>query len=219
MTCRFTMVFLSSIMPPVNQCTLMLALPVWGPFFDNQVYALLLPGSWQDVNIAYIEMINILVALKVCHVQWAGLKVSIKCDNQAVVSVLSTGKTRDKVTAKYARNVFLWLSAFNIYIQVVHIPGKMNPVDDFLSRWHKTVNNVSKLQALVHPVIWIHIVVMPFNLCFRYLATGTSSDTICNIQALQCLFRVNQESVFTPLQNFPGLFGFHMCLDIHRVTK
>ena len=43
----------------------------------------------------------------------------IKCDNQAVVSVLTTGKTRNRVMAKYARNVFLWLSAFNIDIQVV----------------------------------------------------------------------------------------------------
>ena len=123
-----------------------------GAIFDSQVYALPLPHSWQDVNIAYTEMINILVALKVWHIQWAGLQ----CDNQAVVSVLNTGKTRDRVMAKYARNVFLWLSAFNIDIQVVHIPGKMNPVADLLSRWHKTANNVSKLQALIHPVTWIY---------------------------------------------------------------
>ena len=82
----------------------------------------------------------ILVALKIWHIQWAGLKVWIQCDNQAVVSVLNTGKTRHRVMAKYARNVFLWLSAFNIDIQVVHIPGKMNPVADIWS-----VNNVSKL--------------------------------------------------------------------------
>ena len=58
--------------------------------------------------------------------------------------------------AKCARNVFLWLSAFNIGIQVVHIPGKMNPVAYLLSRWHKTVNIVSKLQELIHPVTWVH---------------------------------------------------------------
>ena len=97
-------------------------------------------------------MINILVALKVWHIQWAVLKVQIQCDNQAVVSVLNTGKTHDRVMAKYTRNVFL-----NIDIQVVHIPGKMNPVADLLSRWHKTVNNVSKLQELIHPVTWVHI--------------------------------------------------------------
>ena len=101
-------------------------------------------------------MINILVALKVWHIQWAGLKVRIQCDNLAVVSVFNTGGTRDRVMAKYARNIFLWLSAFNIDIQVVHIPGKMNPVVDLLSRWHNTADNVSKLQALIHPVTWIH---------------------------------------------------------------
>ena len=127
-----------------------------GAIFGTQVYALPLPQSWQDVNIAYTEMINILVALKVWHLQWAGLRVRILCDNEAVVSVLNTGRTRDRVMAMYARNVFLWLSAFNIDIQVVHIPGKMNPVADLLSRWHKTVNNVPKLQALIHPVTWIH---------------------------------------------------------------
>ena len=111
-----------------------------------------LPNIWHDQNIAYIEMINILVAPKVWHVQWTGTRVLIKCDNQAVVSVLSTGKTCDSTMAKYARNIFLWLSACNIDIMVVHIPGKMNPVSDLLSRWNVTANNVSKLQQLVHPV-------------------------------------------------------------------
>ena len=36
-----------------------------GAIFDGRVYAMPLPNSWWDVNIAYTEMINILVALKV----------------------------------------------------------------------------------------------------------------------------------------------------------
>ena len=71
------------------------------------------------------------------------------------MSVLSTGKTHDSTMVKYARNIFLWLSACNIDIMVVHIPGKVNPVADLLSRWNITANNVSKLQQLVHPVTWI----------------------------------------------------------------
>ena len=62
-----------------------------GAIFDNQIYALSLPVSYQQLNVAYLEMLNILVALKVCHTQWAGLKVQIKCDIQAVVSVLNSG--------------------------------------------------------------------------------------------------------------------------------
>ena len=114
-----------------------------------------LPASWLNTNIAYTEMINILVALKVLHKQWSGHKVLVKCDNQAVVSVLNTGKTRDSTLSKYARYIFLWLSAFNISIMVVHVPGKLNPVADLLSRWNITVDNFSKLQQLVHPVTWV----------------------------------------------------------------
>ena len=48
-----------------------------GAIFDHQVCTLPLPSSWRDLNIAYTELINILVALKVWHTQWAGLSVLI----------------------------------------------------------------------------------------------------------------------------------------------
>ena len=50
-----------------------------------------------------------------------GLQVLIKCDNQAVVAVLNNGKTCDTILAKYARNIFLWLSACNIDVKAVHV--------------------------------------------------------------------------------------------------
>ena len=77
--------------------------------------------------------------------------VLIKCDNQAVVAVLNN------TLARYARNIFLWLSACNIDMKVVHVAGKLNPVADLLSRWHITNNNFQKLQEMVHPVTWISI--------------------------------------------------------------
>ena len=116
-----------------------------------------LPGEWSYKNIAHPEMVNILVAIKVWHVQWAGLSVMIKCDNQAVVSVLTTGKTRDQTLATYARNIFMWLIAFNIDIKVVHVAGKLNPVADLLSRWRFIVNNHKKLAQLVQSVTWIPV--------------------------------------------------------------
>ena len=66
-----------------------------------------------------------------------------------MVSVLNTAKTRDGVMAKYARNIFLWLSAFNIDTKVVHVPVKLNPVADLLSRWYLTHNIVQKLEKEV----------------------------------------------------------------------
>ena len=118
---------------------------------------MVLPHDWSCKNIAYLEMINILVAIKVWHIQWANHSVMVKCDNQAIVSVLTTGKTRDQTMATYARNIFMWLSAFNIDIKVVHVSGKLNPVADLLSRWHVTLNNYEKLAQLVQPVTWISV--------------------------------------------------------------
>ena len=44
--------------------------------------------KWRSKNIAHLEMINILVALTLWYVMWAGLSVLIKCNNQAMVPVL-----------------------------------------------------------------------------------------------------------------------------------
>ena len=128
-----------------------------GAIYDQQVYAMDLPREWGSKNIAYLEMINILVAIKVWHTQWANQSVLIKCDNQAVVSVLATGRTRDQTMATYARNIFMWLSTFNIDIRVVHVAGKLNPVADLLSRWQFTVNNYEKLAQLAPSVTWIPV--------------------------------------------------------------
>ena len=126
-----------------------------GAIYETQVYALPLPDAWQNVNIATLEMLNILVALKVWHSQWAGHRVLIHCDNQAVVSVLNTGKARDEFLCKIARNIFMWLSACNIDLQVVHVAGRCNTIADLLSRWFITSNNFQKLQQLIDPVTWI----------------------------------------------------------------
>ena len=125
--------------------------------YDHQVYAMRLTQDWSSKNIAYLEMVNILVAIKVWHAQWANLNVIIKCEIQAVVSVLSTGRTHDKTLASYARNIFMWLSAFNVEIKVIHVPGRLNPVADLLSRWYDTANNHEKLAQLVQPVTWVPV--------------------------------------------------------------
>ena len=128
-----------------------------GGIFDSQVFALPLAQEYRHVNIAYLEMLNTLVVLKVWHSQWAGLKVLIKCDNQAVVSVLNSGRSRDQVLAEYARNIFLRTSTFNIDLKVVHVPGKLNDVADLLSRLFITRDNSQKLQKQVNPVVWVPV--------------------------------------------------------------
>ena len=86
------------------------------------------------MNIAHLEMVNILVALKVFCRQWAGKRVMVHCDNQAVVCVLQSGKVRDPFLGACARNVWLWAATFDIELTYVHVMGKYNRAADLLSR-------------------------------------------------------------------------------------
>ena len=98
---------------------------------------------------------------------WADKKVKIHCDNQAVVEVLTTGKTKDPFLATCARNIWLITAIFNIEIIVIHVSGKHNQIADLLSRWVITVDPECKLRQLLPNFIWIntHIDLTKLNLC------------------------------------------------------
>ena len=56
--------------------------------------------SWlfqKITKIVHLEMVNIILALRVFGPMWKGKKITIKCDNDAVVKVLSHGRARDPV--------------------------------------------------------------------------------------------------------------------------
>ena len=55
------------------------------------------------------------MALKIWAYQWTDCKVRIQCDNMAVVEVLASGKTKDKVLPTYAKNIWLIASLYNLF--------------------------------------------------------------------------------------------------------
>ena len=71
-----------------------------GAIFDNQVYHVPTPFEMLGTNIAILEMYNILVAIRVWGNVWRCKTIEIFCDNEAVVTVLNTGKTRKVESAK-----------------------------------------------------------------------------------------------------------------------
>ena len=100
-------------------------------------------------------MLNVLVALKIWANQWNNCKVRIQCHNIAVVEVLASGKTKDKVLATCTRNIWLLSSLYNITLQVDHNPGRDNTVSDLLSRFKFDEDSYLKLnQYITHPQ-WI----------------------------------------------------------------
>ena len=64
---------------------------------ENYVYHLPIEKGYENCNIVHLEMVNILVAIRLFTKQWAGRKILVKCDNQAVVTVLSSGQNTRSV--------------------------------------------------------------------------------------------------------------------------
>ena len=105
-------------------------------------------------NIAHLEMVNVVVALKAWGQLWANKHVKICCDNRAVVDVLSFVKAWDLVLETCARNVWLLSAIYNITIVVSHVKGTNNVVADLLSKWRGSKEDNDKLQHLVDTPIW-----------------------------------------------------------------
>ena len=64
---------------------------VWG----NVVCNLPIPLGFRNMSIVHLEMVNILLAVKIFSKLWTGKCVLIRCSNQAVVSVLQSGRACD----------------------------------------------------------------------------------------------------------------------------
>ena len=76
-----------------------------GGSYESMVYALPIPKDFMNYNIAHLEILNIVVALKVWAQQWANKRIKINCDNMAVVEVLRNGRATDNILALMARNI------------------------------------------------------------------------------------------------------------------
>ena len=70
----------------------MLVLLAWG--VHMAIWCMLYPSPKANLNynIAHLEILNIIVALKVWATHWANRRIRIHCDNMAVVEVLNSGR-------------------------------------------------------------------------------------------------------------------------------
>ena len=99
---QFIGVVYYDIRPVQGELHLDVSLTGTGGIFDNQCYALSIPKNFKNYTIVHLEMVNILVALKVWAYQWKDKKIRVKCDNMAVVEVLTSCKAKDGILGTYA---------------------------------------------------------------------------------------------------------------------
>lgn len=102
-------------------------------------------------SISELEAINIGVALhSFVDQSWAGSHIRVLCDNLPSVTIMQTGKGRNKVILEVARAIWMLQAKFNIDISYDHIKGELNTLADALSRAHLSPKAELLANKLIH---------------------------------------------------------------------
>jgi hypothetical protein len=91
-------------------------------------------GDFPVDNINVLEMYPILAATRRWGSQWRDRRVCLITDNTQVMSALNTGRSRNKTTMKFLREIFWCSVIYNFEISSVYISTHVNVVADALSR-------------------------------------------------------------------------------------
>ena len=89
----------------------------------------------QQLPIHQLEMLAVLVGVRIWGSYCQGLRVQIYCDNESVVRVINSSRTKDPFMATCLRELWLEVAEFGFQLRAVHLPGEENRVPDWLSRW------------------------------------------------------------------------------------
>ena len=100
-----------------------------------------------DLKIVHLEMMNLVVAFRLWEKFWRHSSIHIYCDNEAVVQVVASHKTRDLFLSACIRNIWLLRAVFDVDLHIFHIRGFHNNKSDLLSRLH---SNKMVDQDLLH---------------------------------------------------------------------
>ena len=108
---------------------------IGGYLIGKEYFYYRLPVRFRFTNIAYMELIAVIVALKVWGDWLSEKRIVIGCDNQSVVAVVNNGKSRDLFLQAGMREVVYLLSIHKCELQLRFVLSTKNEVSDWLSRW------------------------------------------------------------------------------------
>jgi len=104
--------------------------------------------------IHHLELLVIMVAVHLWGHLWSGQRIQVFCDNEAVVTVLNSGCTKDPVLAQCLREIWFSTAQAQFESRAVHLTSEDNRVADYLSHWHLSatyrdylINNHLELKA------------------------------------------------------------------------
>ena len=101
------------------------------------------PATLQSEQIAIKELIPIVLSCTIWGKHWKAMTIQANCDNDAVVSIINSGYSREPFLMHLLRCIFFTSTKFNFTTTAAHIPGRHNTLADAISR-----NNVPLFLSL-----------------------------------------------------------------------
>ena len=109
----------------------------YGGTMGNQYFRGRFPAQYQNKNIATLEMWAVMAALRLWGQELTGKYFWIHVDNEAVASIINTGRSKDNKLQNTLCEIVLLAARHQFVIKARHmyIAGVDNRVPDWLSRW------------------------------------------------------------------------------------
>ena len=114
----------------------------FGRIFRNQWFQ----GKWlphqtlntKNISIDWQELYAIVVACYIWASVWAQKRIIFYCDNQAVVSIINSKRSKSPRIIDLVRALTLKTMKYNFYFKAVLVPGHSNDIADSISRFQQT---------------------------------------------------------------------------------
>lgn len=87
------------------------------------------------LSMALLELYPIVVACILWGDRWCGKRIVFYCDNQAVVHIISKGRSKEPTIMKFMRRLTMCAAHNNFAVYSTYIPGVQNEIADSLSRF------------------------------------------------------------------------------------
>lgn len=109
-----------------------------GAYFHSVFPEEIMQNNW---HISALEMLSIIVCLRLWGSYFKGLKIIVFCDNEAVCTVINTGKTKCEILQEFLREICFLAAVYEFELRTVHLTSSENRICDHLSRWHEDVKH------------------------------------------------------------------------------
>ena len=110
----------------------------FGAICGDQYFHGSFPPEMRSRNIAHLEMLAVLVAIRVWTEVVKGTYFWIHVDNEAVATIPNTGASRDEFLQEALREIAMIAAKNEFMIKAKQIRGVDNRIRDWLSRWGET---------------------------------------------------------------------------------